>query len=146
MGLSAGDSSERARQLIALTQRLGERLKRETEILEAHRPQDLYDGIEETRQLSNLYRHESARIKADPSLLSGLSTNDKAALRAATEVFQAQLKRYELAVNAAKTITEGIINAVAEDLNKRRSATATYGPRARTVSTGPQSLNYGYRA
>ena len=146
MGLSAGDSSERARQLIALTQRLGERLKRETEILEAHRPQDLYAGIEETRQLSNLYRHESARIKADPSLLAGLAAADKAALRAATEVFQAQLKRYELAVNAAKTITEGIINAVAEDLNKRRSATATYGPRARTVSTGPQSLNYGYRA
>jgi len=146
MALTAGDSSERARQLIALTQRLGDRLRLETEILEAHRPQDLYNGIEETRQLSNMYRHESARIKADPSLLNGLSAADKAALRAATEQFQAYLRRYELAVTAAKTITEGIIAAVAEDLHGRRTATATYGPRARTVSTGPQSLNYGYRA
>jgi len=146
MALVASNSSDRARQLIALTQRLSERLQRETALLEAHRPQDLYDGIEETRQLSNLYRHESARIKADPSLLDGLPAQDKAALTAATEAFQAHLQRYELAVKAAKTITEGIIAAVAEDLNRRRSATATYGPRARTVATGPQSLNYGYKA
>ncbi len=146
MALSAGNSSERALQLLALTQRLGERLKREAEILEAHRAQDLYDGIAETRQLSNLYRHESARIKADPSLLAGLTAADKAALRTATELFQVQLERYERAVTAAKTITEGIIAAVAEDLNSRRSATSTYDPRARTRQSGPQSLNYGYRA
>lgn len=146
MALAAGSSSDRARQLIALTRRLSERLQRETALLEAHRPQDLYNGIEETRQLSNMYRHESARIRADPSLLDGLTPQEKAALRAATETFQAHLQRYELAVKAAKTITEGIITAVAEDLNHRRSATATYGPRARTVAPGPQSLNYGYKA
>ena len=146
MALIAGDGSERARQLLTLTERLSERLQRETAILEAHRPQDLYDGIEETRQLSNMYRHESMRIKADPSLLAGLNPTEKAALRAATEAFQVHLRRYELAVTAAKTITEGIIAAVAEDLNGRRAAAATYGPRARTVSTGPQSLHRGYRA
>ncbi len=146
MALTAGNSAERARQLIALTNRLSQRLQRETAILEAHRPQDLYDGIEETRQLSNMYRHESARIKADPSLLAGLTPAERDALLAATESFQASLRRYEIAVNAAKTITEGIINAVAEDMNRRRALSATYGPRARTVSTGPQSFNYGYRA
>lgn len=146
MALTAHNGSERARQLLALTQRLSDRLQRETAILEAHRPQDLYDGIEETRQLSNMYRHESARIKADPSLLAGLSKADNDALRAATEDFQRHLRRYELAVTAAKTVTEGIIAAVADDMNKRRASTATYGPRARTVSTGPQSLNYGYKA
>lgn len=146
MALIAGNGSERARQLVTLTQRLSERLRRETEILEAHRPHELYDGIEETRQLSNMYRHESMRIKADPSLLAGLSAAEKAELRAATETFQMHLRRYELAVTAAKTITEGIIAAVAEDLNGRRAAAATYGPRARTIATGPQSLHRGYNA
>jgi hypothetical protein len=146
MALTAGNSAERARQLIALTNRLSQRLQRETAILEAHRPQDLYDGIEETRQLSNMYRHESARIKADPSLLAGLTPAERSALLAATEAFQASLHRYEIAVNAAKTITEGIINAVAEDMNRRRALSATYGPRARHLSPGPQSFNYGYRA
>jgi hypothetical protein len=146
MAVVAGTSSERARQLIALTQRLSERLQRETALLEAHRPQDICEGIEETRKLSNLYRHESARIKADPSLLAGLTARETAALTAATEAFQAHLQRYELAVKAAKTVTEGIITAVAEDLNRQRSAAATYGPRARTITPGPQSLNYGYKA
>ncbi|MEI9902708.1 MAG: hypothetical protein WDN06_01030 [Asticcacaulis sp.] len=87
MALSAQNGSERARQLIALTVRLGERLERETAILEAHRPQDLYEGIEETRNLSNLYRHECTRIKMDPTLLDGMSPAEKQALKTATELF-----------------------------------------------------------
>jgi hypothetical protein len=143
MALSAQNGSDRARQLLALTLRLGDRLAHEIEVLEAHRPQDLHDRIEETRQLSNLYRLETARIKADPTLLGGMTPDDKSALRAATVVFQERLHRYEHAVNAAKTVTEGIIAAVAEDLNKIRNQATTYGARGRTSDAGPQSLSYG---
>ncbi len=143
MALSAQTGSERARQLTALTVRLGERLERESNILEAQRPQDLYDGIEETRQLSNLYRHECARIKMDPSLLKGMTDAEKKALRTATEVFNTRLRRYEHAIGAARTVTEGIIAAVAQDLNAARAQTSTYGPKATTANRGPQSLNFG---
>ena len=146
MALAAANATERARQLIALTTRLGERLVSETASLQARRPQDILEGIEETRNLSNLYRHESMRIKADPSLLEGLDPADKKALREATELFQDRLHQYELAVNAAKTITEGIISAVADDLNSRRKQTSLYGARGRTIDTGPQSLNFGKKA
>ena len=146
MALSANSGSDRARQLLALTVRLGERLQRETEVLEAHRPQDLYSGIEETQSLSNLYRHESARIKKDPSLLDGMTPPEKLALRKATEIFQERLHRYELAVNAAKIVTEGVIAAVAEDLNRMRASHMTYGAKGRTLDTGAQSLNYGKKA
>ncbi len=143
MGLSAQTGSERARQLTALTVRLGERLERESDALEAHRPQDLYDGIEETRTLSNLYRHECTRIRMDPGLLKGMSEAEKLALRAATEVFNTKLRRYEHAVGAAKTVTEGIIAAVAQDLDAARRQGSTYGPKAVTARQGPQSLNFG---
>jgi hypothetical protein len=146
MALSAHNGSERARQLLALTRRLAERLVFETATLEAHRPQDLYAGMEETRNLSNLYRHETARIKADPSLLDGIGDADKAALREATQAFQVHLRRYELAVNAAKTITEGIIAAVAQDMSLRRAQNLTYGAKGRTQVPGPQSLNYSHKA
>lgn len=146
MALAAANAAERAQQLIALTTRLGERLVSDTANLQARRPQDILEGIEETRNLSNLYRHESMRIKADPSLLEGLSPADKKALREATELFQDRLHAYELAVNAAKTITEGIISAVADDLNSRRKQTSPYGARGRTLDTGPQSLNFGKKA
>ncbi len=146
MAISANNGSERARQLLALTQNLGERLERETEILEAHRPQDLYAGIEETQKLSNMYRHETARIKMDKTLLAGITDTEKLALRKATERFQERLYRYEIAVNAAKIVTEGIISAVAEDLSRLRSQNMTYGAKGRTQDTGPQSLNYGKNA
>ncbi|CAL4867402.1 hypothetical protein MMA231_01655 [Asticcacaulis sp. MM231] len=146
MALSAASPSDRATQLIALTIRLGERLVGETACLEAHRPQDIYEGIEETRNLSNLYRHELMRIKSDPSLLNGLTANEKKALREATELFQERLHRYELAVTAAKTVTEGIISAVAEDLSARRTQNSPYGARGRRVVTGPQSFNFGKNA
>ena len=146
MALSANSPSDRARQLLALTQRLAERLQRDTGILEAHRPQDLHADLEETQQLSNLYRLESARIKADPSLLGGLTANEKKDLRDATVIFQERLHRYEHAVYAAKAVTEGIIASVAEDLNKIRNQTAVYGARGRTADIGPQSLNFGRTA
>lgn len=144
--LSAQTPSDRAVQLTALTRRLTDRLTGDTAVLEAHRPQDLVGGIEETRSLSNLYRLETARIKADPSLLNGISDNEKSALREATEVFNEALARYENAVVAAKTVTEGIVAAVAEDLNARTARTATYGAQGRTSNTGPQSLNLGRTA
>ena len=146
MALSANNGSERARQLIILTRRLSERLDHETALLRAHRPQDLFDGIEETRALSNLYRHESARVKADIGLLSGMTPQEQKDLREATSAFQTRLQSYEQAVNAAKTITEGIISAVAADLSAMRAQNMTYGPRAKTIVQGPQSLNFGHKA
>ncbi|ESQ76390.1 hypothetical protein [Asticcacaulis sp. AC402] len=143
MALSAHNGSDRARQLLALTIRLGDRLAHEIDVFEAHRPQDLHDRIEETRHLSTLYRLETARIKADPSLLDGMTPTDKTALRDATALFQERLHRYEHVVNAAKTVTEGIIAAVAEDLNTIRNQTTTYGARGRTSDAGPQSLSFG---
>ncbi len=146
MALSAQNGSERARQLIALTVRLGERLERESGVLEAHRPQDLYDGIEETRNLSNLYRHECTRIRMDPTLLAGMTAAEKQALKTATELFNERVQRYEHAVGAAKTVTEGIIAAVAQDLSALKTQTATYGPKATTNTAGPQSLNFNRKA
>lgn len=144
--LSAQNPSDRARQLLALTQRLTDRLADETEMLEAHRPQDLFSGIEETRSLSNLYRFETARVKADPSLLAGITIQEKQALREATEKFNDRLAHYDRAVMAAKAVTEGIISAVADDLSSQKARTATYGSHGRTYATGPQSFNLGRTA
>ncbi len=143
MALSAQNPTDRAQQLLALTDRLGNRLADETVKLEAHRPQDLFEGIEETRTLSNLYRFETMKIKGDPSLIAGIAPELKQSLFDATQRFQDRLAHYERAVTASKTITEGIITAVADDLNKRQAGVTTYGARGRTQSTGPQSLNYG---
>ncbi len=145
-GISAQNPSDRARQLLALTERLADRLESDTAVLEAHRPQDLASSIEETRTLSNLYRFETARIKADPKLLSGITPEEKQQLIDATQVFQDNLSRYEHAVAAAKTVTEGIVAAVAAEMQSSAAATTTYGARGKTTVSGAQSFNYGKNA
>lgn len=146
MAISADTPTERARQLTILTNALTERLVHDLSVLEAHRPQDLAEGMEKTRQLSNLYRIETARIKADPSLISGISDSDKSKLREATEAFQDTLARYEVAVTAARTVSEGILQTIAEDATQRKAEASPYGPGAKISDTRPQSLNFGHRA
>jgi hypothetical protein len=142
----AKDGSDRAGQLLTLTLRLHDRLQAETEALETHQAQNILSGIEETRELSNLYRFETARVKKDPSLLDGISGSQKAELKSATEAFQSLLERHAKAVEAAKVVTEGLIAAVAAEASRNQQANATYGPSALKRQAGPQSLNIVHKA
>ncbi|UDF02579.1 flagellar basal-body protein FlbY [Asticcacaulis sp. AND118] len=146
MSISARDANDYAAQLLILTERLTERLTGETEALEAHRPLDIRESVEETRSLSALYRQESARLKADPSRLKGLSNAHKDSLRRATEAFVTISERHARAVEAAKAISEGLMKAVADSLNETRKPSLTYGPGAAISDRNPQSLNYGFKA
>jgi hypothetical protein len=146
MSIYAKDGSDRAEQLLTLTLRLHDRLQAETEALEAHQAHTILSGIEETRDLSNLYRFETARVKKDPGLLDGISAAQKTALKSATETFQVLLLRHAKAVEAAKVVTEGLIAAIATEASRSQQSTATYGPGALKRQSGPQSLNIVHKA
>lgn len=126
MALHADDAHDRVEQLTALTRRLTERLSEEADLFEARRPQDVAPGLAETQRLANLYRHESARVKADPGLIAGAAPAARAALLKATEAFEAALKRHAHAVEAARTLTEGLVQAIAREIADAR-APAAYG-------------------
>ncbi|WP_282008818.1 flagellar basal body protein [Brevundimonas aveniformis] len=121
MALFADDAHDRVSQLIALTERLTERLAEETRAFEVRRPQDAVAGMEETQRLANLYRHESARVKADPSLVENAELKQRLSLIQATEAFEAVLARHARAVEAARTISEGIVRAIAAEVAEVRS-------------------------
>jgi len=146
MSIYAKGGSDRAEQLLTLTRRLHDRLQNETEALEAHQAHDILSGIEETRDLSNLYRFETARVQKDPSLLDGISDTQKADLKTATVAFQTLLLRHARAVESAKTVTEGLIAAIAAEANRGQQANATYGPSALKRQNGQQSLNIVHKA
>jgi len=127
MSISAATPAERAEQLIMLTERLTSLIAEQLRAFEARRPQDAAANAEETARLANLYRHESLKVKSDPSLVEGAPTELKEKLVAATRAFDAVLARHGRAVEAAKTITEGLIRAIAEEVHKQRHAVAGYG-------------------
>jgi hypothetical protein len=146
MALHADGAAQRMEQLIVLTERLTALIAEQLRAFETHRPQDAAINADETARLANLYRHESLKVKADPSLLSGAPVELRDKLIAATRAFDAVLARHGRAVEAAKTITEGLIRAIAEEVSKQRNAVASYGPKAQQAPRPATAVALNRRA
>ena len=127
MALAASTTAERMEQLILLTERLTGLIAEQLRAFEARRPHDAAANAEETARLANLYRYESLKLKGDPTALDDAPAALKDRLVAATRAFDAVLARHGRAVEAAKTITEGLIRAIAEEVHKQRHAVTGYG-------------------
>jgi hypothetical protein len=130
MALAADNPAERVDQLIILTERLTELIALECQAFESRRPQDAAANMEETGRLANLYRHESARVRAEPRLVQSAPADQRVRLIRATEAFDAVLARQGRAIEAAKTITEGLVRAIAEEVASQRQKASGYGPGA----------------
>ncbi|WP_374569974.1 flagellar basal body protein [Phenylobacterium sp.] len=130
MAIHASDAGDRVEQMIILTERLTELIALEAQAFEARRPQDAAQHQAETTRLANLYRHESMRVRANPKLVAEAPSELRLRLIRATEAFDAVLARQGRALEAAKTITEGIVRAIAEEVASQRSRAGGYGPGA----------------
>lgn len=126
MALAAVDAADRVDQLIILTERLTALLAVEALAFEQRRPQDILDQVEETQRLANIYRHESVRVRAEPALVLGAPAALRQTLVRATEAFDAVLARHGRAVGAAKTVAEGLVRAIAEEVASQREQSAGY--------------------
>ncbi len=136
MTLSATDSTDRVEQLIAHTERLTELIDLEAQAFEQHRPQDAAAQIEEVSKLANIYRHESTRVRANPDLIATAPLAQRTRLTRATEAFDAVLARQSRALEAAKTVTEGLVRAIADEVATQRTNASSYGPGATTKKAG----------
>jgi hypothetical protein len=135
MAISADGPADRVDQLIILTERLTTLIAMEAQAFERRRPQDVAPHIEETARLANVYRHESTRVRANPELVAKASSEQRTRLVRATEAFDAVLARQGRAIAAAKTITEGLVRAIADEVAAQRQQAACYGPGAMTDPT-----------
>jgi len=126
MSLSVSDPQDRVEQLIALTHTLTERMTRELAAFEARRPLDVAAELEETARLANLYRHECMRVKANPGLIAEADGASRNRLKDATRGFESILTRHAAGLEAARTFTEGLVRAVAQEVAAGRAAGAGY--------------------
>jgi hypothetical protein len=136
MALTALDCDDRVEQLIILTERLTDLIARQSAAFEARRPHEAAQYVDEVAKLANLYRHESTRVRGNVALVSGASLQRRQRLVRATEAFDAVLARQGRAVTAAKTVTEGLVRAIAQ-----RPTASGYGPGAHGAAyrTAPRS-------
>jgi hypothetical protein len=135
MALAAHDATDRCEQLIVLTERLTELIAAQAQAFEQRRPQDAAALLEETSRLANLYRHESARVRADKRLVEGAPVQLRAKLARATEAFDAVLARQGRAIEAARIVTEGLVKCIAEEVANQRSQATVYGAAGAQVQT-----------
>ena len=126
-------SQARVRQLTALTLRLTERLEAETLAFADGRPQDVASGLAETQEMANLYRRDSAHVKANPALLSSAPLDDRKTLIDATRDFDAVLTRHGRAVDAARQISEGLVRTIAAEVTAARTPASAYAADGRAA-------------
>jgi hypothetical protein len=119
---------QRVQELILLTERLTALLAEQCQAFELRRPQDAARNMEETTRLANLYRREAARVRAAPNELNEAPKDLRLRLIRATEAFDAVMARHGRALTAAKTITEGLVHAIAHEVAAQRSKGVGYGP------------------
>lgn len=133
--LAALNPADRAQKLLKLTARLTELIERETALFEARRPHEAMAIQEEKSRLANLYRRETQLAAKEPSRLANLDATLKSALRSATESFEAAVRRNGEVIATVKTITEGIVQAIAAEAARQKTEKAGYGPDASQTTT-----------
>ena len=136
MALIADNPQDRAEQLLVVTERLTALIIEDTRRLKARQaPLAGAEGDEKTR-LVNAYRLELARIKQDPDLIQGASPATHARLKTATLSLHEALAAHELELGALKVVTEGLVQAMAEEVSRQRGGGRNYGAHGGVEAAG----------
>ncbi len=125
MALIADDAAHRVEQLLLMTERLGALAAEDTRRITAREPL-LEAESDEKNRLANAYRLELARIKQDHALIQGAPPALLDRLRRSTIVLHEILDAHELALNAVKIVSEGLVHAMAEEVVRQRGSGANY--------------------
>ena len=116
--------------MVQLTEKLTGYLAAQARAFEQHRPHDVAADLAEVTRLAQLYRAGSAHVRLNPQLLDTAPAPLRARLRRATEAFDAVLQRQGRALDSSKTVTEGLVRAIAEEIARKRNVGQAYGPGA----------------
>ncbi len=123
-----------ARHLTELTETLTGRLEAETRAFAERRPQDVVESLPITQELANQYRRESAQVKANPAILAAAPSSERIRLVKATERFNTVLAKHAVAVEAARIISEGLVQTIAGEVAASRAMGTGYGASGRATA------------
>jgi len=129
------DTIDRATQLLAMTQRLVGMIEVEIEALKARRMLGTATDWDEKERLVHAWRIEVSKVKAEPTLIAGIPEVLKAELRTAAKRLEDGLETHANTLLATKTVTEGLVRSIANEIASTRSAPAAYG-RSGAVNSG----------
>jgi hypothetical protein len=116
----------KAGRLIAMAERLTDALKADIAALERGRPREMRSIETDMQQLAALFSRESAAFNI--AMTKSIPAATRGRLIESTKRFKDTLAAQTRLVSRIKTISEGMIHAIAEDVARRKSAVKPYAP------------------
>jgi hypothetical protein len=115
--------------LIVMAERLLEAIQADIDALAAGRPQEMRSLDPEIQRLSVSYSREAANF--DPARAKSAPAALRQRLTAVTGAFREKLAQHARLLTRVRSASEGIVKAVAEEVERVRAPTLTYAPAAR---------------
>lgn len=131
-------ADQRIAGIIAVLNRLSEIVTQETALLQHRRPQALNESNAEKERLAATYAQELRAIKANPGLIKSASDAEKEALKTTMANFREIMDEHARRLIVVKSVTESMVQAVAEEVHKRKNPVNGYGRNAalQSATTG----------
>jgi hypothetical protein len=124
--------------LLETTLRLIDVLEGEIEMLRGMNPEEMQALQQDKIVLAAAYESQLKRLRDHPDLAGPLSDDLRAELKEATDTFQDVLAANERALRAARTATDGVLQAVVDAAN-RQDPRASYSPKGRQARRNPRA-------
>jgi hypothetical protein len=112
--------------LVDLTTRLAEVIENEIRVLRERRPGELARSAAEKEELARAYQEELNALRASPDVVKTSAKADVDALRAAGVRLNRALDDQRRRVNAAREVSERMLRAVTEEVEKRKTPYNVY--------------------
>lgn len=125
--------------LIAMAERLTAAIEADIEALKTGRPQEMRTLDPEIQRLTLTYSREAAGL--DPQRARSAPAELRRRLVAATGRFRDVLCLHERLLKRMRWASEGIVKAIADEVERVRAPMRTYGPAVQPRTTGAMVYN-----
>jgi hypothetical protein len=119
-----------ASRLIQHTEALTHLVREEISMLEARRPGEIAPLQAEKARLSTIYHEEYDRLKKNPGPLGKKDSPLRLRLKEVTEIFNNELFCLGRILLRMKSVTEGMVHAISEEVSRGQQQVRNYSPSA----------------
>jgi len=131
-------AEERVERVLALSRRLSDVLFADIAALDRGKPGEMRSLLPETQQLLAQYAREASAVKTG---MRAIPPALRSKLKEATASLNEVLALHQRRLTRVRNATEGMIRAVAEDVEKSRRITRPYNQRAPVKPSAPMLYN-----
>lgn len=129
MAIIAKDINDYIDQMVLLTERLCKITQEQIDAFEVNDFEKTKPLNEEAARLGATYTVETKKIASNPNVISNADAHMKNTLKQVTKKFMELMKKHEQVLDRRRSITEGLVKAIANETVKSRPTPQAYGPK-----------------